>query len=102
MAPKLDPKRWPAWRYGPNGESKLCQTPDDVPKGWEDTPDAFDPKQAARGGEAKPTLKQFGVTRKEAIDMLREAGVEVADDAPAAELAEALSEHFESDDDSSE
>lgn len=29
---------FPSWRYGPNGESRICQSPDDVPEGWEDHP----------------------------------------------------------------
>jgi len=32
---------WPSWRYGPNGQSMICQGPKDVPKGWKDTPSAF-------------------------------------------------------------
>lgn len=29
---------FPSWRYGPNGESQICQSADDVPEGWEDHP----------------------------------------------------------------
>lgn len=29
---------WPSWRYGPNGESKVCESEADVPKGWVDHP----------------------------------------------------------------
>ena len=29
---------WPGWFYGPNGEAKIFQSPDEVPKGWEDHP----------------------------------------------------------------
>lgn len=28
---------WPAWRYGPNGESKVFQCAEDVPEGWTDS-----------------------------------------------------------------
>jgi hypothetical protein len=29
---------WPSFRYGPNGESKVFQRPEDVPEGWQDSP----------------------------------------------------------------
>lgn len=34
----LDPKWWPSWRYGPNGESGVFERPEDVPEGWFDSP----------------------------------------------------------------
>jgi hypothetical protein len=30
----LDPKFWPSWRYGPNGEAAIFERPEDVPDGW--------------------------------------------------------------------
>lgn len=35
-----DPK-WPAWFYGPKGESGIFDRKEDVPKGWADTPAKF-------------------------------------------------------------
>lgn len=32
---------FPSWRYGPNGESKLCNSETDVPAGWTDNPIAI-------------------------------------------------------------
>jgi len=29
---------WPSFRYGPNGERKVFQRADDVPEGWQDSP----------------------------------------------------------------
>lgn len=29
---------WPAWRYGPEGESQLFDKAEDVPEGWGDVP----------------------------------------------------------------
>lgn len=29
---------WPAWFYGPDGERKVFQGPDEVPEGWQDSP----------------------------------------------------------------
>lgn len=27
-------KHWPSWRFGPNGQSDVFNSEDDVPKGW--------------------------------------------------------------------
>ena len=32
---------WPAWRYGPEGESGIFECEEDVPSGWMPTPDAI-------------------------------------------------------------
>jgi len=29
---------WPSFRYGPNGERAVFQRPEDVPEGWQDSP----------------------------------------------------------------
>lgn len=29
---------WPSFRYGPNGEKQVFNRPEDVPEGWQDTP----------------------------------------------------------------
>jgi hypothetical protein len=29
---------FPAWFYGPNGQSQICQSEADVPEGWQDHP----------------------------------------------------------------
>ncbi len=31
-------QEWPAWRYGPNGESAIFEEHDEIPKGWVDDP----------------------------------------------------------------
>lgn len=36
--PKVKSTEWPAWYYGPGGEGKIFDSPDDVPKGWVDHP----------------------------------------------------------------
>lgn len=42
---------WPSWRYGPNGESGIFQSPSDVPFGWTSKPgQVFSPL------DAKPAL----------------------------------------------
>ena len=34
----MDDKNWPAWFYGPDGASKVCETEADVPEGWASHP----------------------------------------------------------------
>lgn len=29
---------WPAWFYGPDGEARVFDAPDDIPAGWADAP----------------------------------------------------------------
>jgi hypothetical protein len=49
---------YPAWRYGPNGQSQIFQSPADVPAGWQDHPSkvsstekaASKPKTGEQGG----------------------------------------------------
>jgi hypothetical protein len=28
--------RWPAWRYGPDGQAQIFQSASEVPEGWKD------------------------------------------------------------------
>lgn len=35
--------QWPAWYYGPDGQSEIFQDPLQVPDGWHDSPDKFGP-----------------------------------------------------------
>lgn len=32
---------WPAWYYGPQGQSQIFNSPIEVPEGWHDTPAKF-------------------------------------------------------------
>lgn len=32
---------WPAWFYGPKGQSEIFQSEEQVPEGWEDHPSKF-------------------------------------------------------------
>lgn len=34
MEKEIDVKRWPAWCNGPNGETAIVHSPDELPKGW--------------------------------------------------------------------
>lgn len=40
---------YPSWRYGPNGEARICNSEADVPEGWVDHPS---------GPEAVPAAPQ--------------------------------------------
>lgn len=37
-----DHKNWPAWHYGPGGESAIFECSADVPDGWKDSPHDVD------------------------------------------------------------
>ena len=50
----IDPKKWPAWRYGPNSESDIFEKPEDVPQGWADSPAAFAQRKVDAGRKPKP------------------------------------------------
>jgi len=63
----LKNRDWPAWRYGPNGESAIFESAEEVPNGWYSTPQlAFNPP------EPEPEL--CPVT---AITKLQEVGIKV-------------------------
>lgn len=34
---------WPAWFYGPDGDSVICNTPEEVPEGWGRKPGTVEP-----------------------------------------------------------
>jgi len=37
-APGYVHQAWPSFRYGPNGEKQVFQRAEDVPEGWQDSP----------------------------------------------------------------
>lgn len=62
---------WPSWRYGPSGEAKIFQKPEDVPAGWQDTPQPATPQEKA---EAPKGEEHEGYTRKFLEDVVRQSG----------------------------
>lgn len=58
---------WPAWRYGPDGQSAQFETPEEVPDGWTNKPQ---PQYVAP--EPRPQLCEAT-----AISKLQEAGIKV-------------------------
>ena len=56
---------FPAWFYGPDGQSAICESADDVPKGWADHPgkakakvDPFDHDGDGEPGGSKPSTRR--------------------------------------------
>lgn len=43
-----DDKNWPAWRYGPEGESRVFDSEAEVPAGWQDHPSKVTAKAAPK------------------------------------------------------
>lgn len=90
MARKYVHQEWPAWWFGPNGESQIFQCSDEVPEGWMDHPAKFKgalqkPDVVARGdGTDAPSVESKidallqGNTQATLVDML-EAMKEVDD-----------------------
>lgn len=53
-APVYVHQSWPAWRYGPAGEAKVFQRPEDVPEGWINRPQTLVQTVAAEIPPRKP------------------------------------------------
>jgi hypothetical protein len=91
---------WPAWYYGPNGEARIFNEGDIVPKGWKDSPkklaqseqpaqpEKLKPEKPKKGAKQEVTQEQLD--RINTIAELREAGVEIADDATDDEINAAI------------
>lgn len=47
---------WPAMRYGPGGQKKICNGPEDVPEGWANRPDDVDDGMRHPADEPRPSL----------------------------------------------
>lgn len=47
-APLYVHQAWPAWKFGPNGESAVFNSADKVPEGWGDAPAAAIAKKLVR------------------------------------------------------
>lgn len=62
-------QEWPAWRYGPSGESAIFQSEEEVPNGWTKKPGIPDPEFVARAPVA--------LNRDDLVAKLSEIGVEI-------------------------
>lgn len=71
---------WPSWRYGPNGESEIFQSENEVPYGWTVKPgQVFVPRVTAT------------VNRDFVIQLLKERGITPNPTWSAAYMKELLS-----------
>lgn len=62
MAKEVE-RNWPAWYFGPDGESKIFTSIDDVPEGWLDHPSKHESgegidadKLGATGSDGEPVV----------------------------------------------
>ena len=39
----------PTWRYGPNGQARICYSEDEIPKGWQDHPSKVEKPAKGKG-----------------------------------------------------
>ena len=86
-------KGFPACRYGPDGQSMICNSKADVPEGWVDHPSKVK-------GAPDPSLdtSEKRRSRPELIKLLRQRGIDFKPNAGAAEL-DALLAAAEAEDD---
>lgn len=66
-------KNWPAWRYGPNGQSGVFETAKDAPSGWEDHPSKVKGSVPAGGGTQTATASANGSVSAERAAKTRTA-----------------------------
>lgn len=57
---------WPSWRYGPDGQAKVCNGPEEVPYGWT-------PKQ----GEIFEPPKSYQLDREDLLNQLIERRINI-------------------------
>lgn len=102
-------EEWPKWMYGPNDQARVFQKDDVVPAGWSDHPEKLKqevpptppvPQQrpAKKSEKAAPVAEPqqepapepSQEEKLETIRSLREAGVEISDDASVDEINAAI------------
>lgn len=83
----MDKVSWPAWYYGPNGESQMFEKAEDVPKGWQDDPNKFKARAKTEGddGEDGEDGETGGLTREQILADLdrRKVGYKASDSTPS-------------------
>lgn len=90
-----EPKRWPAWCVGPNGEGRVYDSPEQMPEGWRSAREA---SQEKSGSDGAVTLGSLGITREDAKAALDEAGIKYAKNIPDNKLARLVQEFLVDDD----
>lgn len=85
-------KDWPAFFYGPNGQSQKFNRPDEVPDGWHDSPDKFDEDGQPKKG-AKTEIPGYDeAVASTAIESDTDLELPEYDDITAAKIKERLDE----------
>lgn len=64
----MSDKNWPAWFYGPNGQSDVFDSADEVPAGWQDHPSKVGEKAAPKPAPAAPKLAEAEGAQQNATD----------------------------------
>lgn len=82
---------FPGWRYGPNGQSGIFTTPEEVPEGWTNNHnDWVGGKLVDAPASAKPPREVLPLTRKQIIADLSERKLEFDATKPTADLYDQL------------
>lgn len=99
----MSKNQFPGWYYGPNGEARVIESADAVPKGWKNRPwkvaggaeeqESEKPKRQRRTRkkkEAAPDIVPEFETRDEVLEYLKGRGIVVAHDISDEELQQIL------------
>lgn len=91
-------KRFPGWRYGPNGEAQIFQTADEVPEGWTDNPNDFKKAESAPPApvvspEVPTAADPEPFNRAAAVAFLEARGVKVKGTWGEKRISEELAKH---------
>ncbi len=83
----MEVQRWPAWFYGPDNQSAVFESPDEVPEGWDDHPSKV---SGSEGSEENIS----SLTKKQISERLTEAGIEHDANWTKDKLVALLEEHI--------
>lgn len=82
---------WPAWFYGPDNQSAIFDSEDQVPQGWEDHWDKVKNSDAAKAiAKAKETDPYKDMTDGDIMKALDDAEIEYKSDWPRDKLVAVL------------
>lgn len=59
--------QFPSWYYGPNGESQIFNSVEEVPEGWQDSPAKFEPKSKSESKRVEEQKKAKTPKTKEEV-----------------------------------
>lgn len=92
--------KWPAWRYGPDGQEKIFQSEKDVPAGWEDHPSKVKIAPVKAKSVTKKSVKAAALDAEAIAEARREElfarAKELFNDVPEDATIEELEEHLNS------